>query len=456
MCKFNYKNLDDLKQDLKRLELDEQVGLSDDFSVFWKPLTLENGTKINSRFAVHPMEGFDSNPDGSPSELTFRRYQRYGPGRYGLIWFEATAVLPEARSNPSQLWLHDKSWEAFAKLVEKTKKLCKQQSGFEPCCILQLTHSGRYSRPDGKIPKPIIAHHSPYLDKTHGLPQDYPVVTDDYLDKLQDTFLHAAKLAQKAGFDGVDIKSCHRYLISELLASSTRPGKYGGSLENRTRLLREIFAKVKHECPALIPTTRLNAYDALPFPYGFGMNPDGSLEQNLDEPNYVIDELKKLGMPIINITIANPYYEPHYGRPYDTPIIGAPDSPEHPLHGVARFVSLTAKLQAKHPQLPIIGTGYSWLRQWLPNVAAWAIATKRVSMVGLGRMAFAYPDAPKDIATEQKLNPSKVCISCSRCTQIMRDGEHTGCVIRDAKTYAKPYQLAKKAAQIRLGIKTNE
>ena len=449
MAHFNYHSLDELKADIHAFGLEDKIPLDDDFSVFSKPLKINEKFTVPRRFAVHPMEGFDSDAEGRPGELAFRRYARYARGGFGLIWFEATAVLHEARSNPSQFWLHEGSWETFAKLLAETKKIARETNGFEPLCVIQLTHSGRYSRPEG-TPKPLIAHHSLYLDPIHKLPPDYPLVTDDYLDRLQDTFVNAAKLAQRAGFDGIDLKGCHRYLMSELFASHTREGKYGGSLENRTRLMRETLAKIKAACPGLLVTTRMNIYDALPYPYGFAMQKDGSREPDLNETNWLIACLKEIGIPIVNLTIANPYYEPYYGRPFDTPIIGAPDAPEHPLQGVARFIDIVGKVQKANPDLPVIGTGYTWLRQFLTYAAAATLKLGKAAMIGLGRGAFAYPDTPNDVIQKGAMDPKKCCVTCSRCTQIMRDGEHTGCVIRDAETYAKSYQAAKEHALARL------
>ena len=436
--RFNYRSLEDLKADIATLGLGEKILLEDDFSVLGQPLKIEGVPTIANRFAVHPMEGFDSAPDGTPGELAFRRYLRYAHGQYGLIWFEACAVLHEARSNPSQMWINDGNWQVFADLVEKTRKASVEQNGFAPVCILQLTHSGRYSRPEG-VPAPIIAHHSKFLDPIHKLPADYPLVTDDYLDRLQDTYVHAAELAEKAGFDGVDIKGCHRYLMAELQASHLREGRYGGSLENRTHLMRETMAKVRQKCPNLLVTTRLNACDMMPYPYGFAMAKDGSLTPDLEETRQYITWLREIGIKFINLSIANPYYEPHYGRPYDKPIINGAPSPEHPLVGVARILDIVAQVQAMFPGFPIIGTGYSWLRQFIPYAAVGTVKAGRAAMVGLGRSAFAYPDLPYDLFHNGAADPRKCCITCSCCTQIMRDGSHTGCVIRDAEVYRPWY-----------------
>ena len=437
--KFNYKSLDELRADIESLGLSEKIPLADDLSILSTGLQIPEGPYVPNRFAVHPMEGFDSDAEGTPGELAFRRYERYAHGGFGLIWFEACAVLHEARSNPNQMWINDGNWQVIADMLARTRKLSRELHGFEPVCILQLTHSGRYSRPDGK-PSPIIAHHSKFLDPIHKLPPDYPLVSDDYLDRLQDVFVHAAELAQKAGFDGVDIKGCHRYLMAELHASYLREGRYGGSFENRTRLMRETVAKVRERCPGLYVTTRLNACDMLEYPYGFGMSKDGQRVPDLTETKRYVEILRSLGMKFINLTIANPYYEPHYGRPYDTPIIGGAESPEHPLVGVARILDIVAQMQQSFPDFPFIGTGYTWLRHYLPYAASGAIANGRASLIGLGRGAFAYPDTPRDIFEKGAMDPSKTCITCSRCTQIMRNGSHTGCVIRDAKVYLPWYK----------------
>ncbi|MDZ7374842.1 MAG: hypothetical protein ONB23_12870, partial [candidate division KSB1 bacterium] len=305
------------------LEKAEQLGLdlpcSDRIELLFQPVNIA-GHRLPNRFAVHPMEGFDADETGSPGELTVRRYRRYASGGSALIWFEATAVVPEARSNPRQLHIHRSNVDEFKRLVEATRRSAYQRQ--ELFLVLQLTHSGRYSKPEGK-PRPIIAHHSPILDPQLGLPPDYPLITDDELDRLQDRFVEAARLALEAGFDAVDIKACHRYLVSELLASFTRENsRYGGSFENRTRFLRETAARILSEVKGIVVTSRLSVYDAHPYPYGWGVAPGEEPRPDLSEPKELIRRLKELGYPILNVTAGNPYYNPHVNRPYDFPAVG--------------------------------------------------------------------------------------------------------------------------------------
>ena len=444
--RFHYRTLADLREDLSRLGL--SLPLADNVSILGDPVEIGRWRSPN-RLAVHPMEGFDSTPDGSPQELTFRRYKRYAAGGAGLIWFEATAVLHEARSNPGQLYIHRGNAGVFRRLVQETRRAASEAGWPAPILVLQLTHSGRYSKPSG-VPAPIIAHHSPILDPTHRLPADYPLVTDDYLDRLQDTFVEVAVMAAEAGFDGVDIKSCHRYLLSELLASHTREGKYGGSFENRTRMLRETLGRVAAAVPGSFITLRLNVFDGIAHPYGFGVRGDDAGTPDLAEPLALIGLLKAMGMPVLNVTIGNPYFIPHLNRPYDFPIQGAAVPDEHPLTGVARFIGITAAIQEAYPDLPVIGTGYSWLRHLMPHAAAGAIAAGGATLVGQGRGSFAYPESVRDILSTGRMDPAKCCVACSACTQIMRDGAQTGCVVRDSAVYGPQYRLGRRFALDRL------
>lgn len=440
--RFHLRSLDDLRAELARLDL--SIPLSEDLSILGEPLPIGKWTLPN-RFAAQPMEGFDSSDDGTPGELSFRRYRRYAEGGSSLIWFEATAVVHEARSNAHQLMLCSKNVDTYARLVEATRDAARKAFGHEIVMVVQLTHSGRYSKPGG-IARPIIAHHSAVLDPIHKLGTDYPLVTDDYLDRLQDVYVEAAKLAVHAGFDGIDLKSCHRYLVSELLASFTREGRYGGSLENRSRFLRETMARIVDAVPGILPTTRMNVYDAIPFPYGFGVSRDSHRVPDLAEPIEIIRQLRAIGIPMINISIGNPYYNPFYGRPFDRPIVGAPRPEEHPLEGVVRFLGMTRRIQREFPDLPVVGSGYGWLRHLMPYAAAGTIQSGGAALVGQGRGAFAYPNSPKDILTVGRMDPDKTCVTCSGCTQIMRDGAYTGCVIRDSEIYGPSYQLARRFA----------
>ncbi len=389
------------------------------------------------------MEGCDAEPDGAPGPLTLRRYQRYAAGGSGLIWYEATAVTQEGRANPRQLWITAANVGAFRTLVNETRAAARDCWGtaHDPLLILQLTHSGRYARPDGR-PRPVIAQHNPILDPRLGIGPDYPLVTDAELNRLQDAFVSAAELAAAAGFDGVDIKACHGYLVSELLGAFTRPhSRYGGPFENRARFLLEVVQRIRAQVPAVFVTSRFNAHDGLPHPHGFGND-----EEALTEACELARRLRALACPVLNVSLGNPYYNPHFGRPYDSPIAWAATPDEHPLAGVARLLQAAATVQRAVPDVPVIGAGYSWLRHLFPHVAAAVVSAGNAALVGLGRMALAYPDFVKDLAQNGALDPKKTCTACSGCSQIMRDGGRAGCRVRDPEIYAKEYREGRARA----------
>jgi NADPH-dependent glutamate synthase beta subunit-like oxidoreductase/2,4-dienoyl-CoA reductase-like NADH-dependent reductase (Old Yellow Enzyme family) len=445
MWEFQLSGIEDLKQMTSRLKVPLEA--IEDISIL-KEKVQAGELSIPNSLAIHPMEGCDGDSQGRPGKLTMRRYRRFAAGGAGLIWGEATAVVGEARANPRQLWLNEKSKDSFRNMVAMMRQVAAESMGpaHKPVIVAQLTHSGRYSRPGGDggpmIPQrdpyrdPMVPQKEPNPNAKSKIPDDWPLVTDEYLDKLQASYVEAARIAFEAGFDAVDIKSCHGYLINEMFACHNRKGKYGGSFENRTRFLLEVIDKIRSQLGEDKPiTTRLGIYDAIPYPYGWGVDKNDYNKPDLTEPKKLIALLRQRGIKLINITAANPYYNPHIGRPFNEPIVGGYEEPEHPLVGVSRLVKLAGQIQKEFSDIAIVGTGYSWLRTLLPNVAAASKANGLASIVGVGRMGFAYPDFAKDIITKGQMYPEKVCVSCSACTQIMRDRGMTGCVVRDNEVY---------------------
>ena len=459
MFEFNLEKIEDLQKLSASLSLN--IPMQEDVSILGAAVKIGPLTAPN-RLAVNPMEGADGDSEGRPGELTMRRYKRFAAGGCGILWSEAIAVVPEGRANPRQLWLHDESKDAFANMVAQTRKAAQESMGKQhnPIIVAQLTHSGRYSKPEG-VASPIIPQRDPYRDAMvpqqqpkntkQAIPDNWPIVTDGELDGLVEHYVKAARIAFEVGFDAVDIKACHGYLISELLACYNRQGRYGGSFENRTRLLLAIIDAIKQKLGKdRTVVTRLGIYDAIPYPYGWGVDkndfaPKGGTSQgcakpDLAEPKKLFALLSQRNVPMINVTIANPYYNPHFGRPYNKPIVGGYESPEHPLQGVERMIRLTGEMQKAFGQMILVGTGYSWLQHLMPYVGAAVLKNGMAGIIGVGRMSLAYPDFAKDILTRGKLDPDKVCIACSACSQIMRDGGTIGCVVRDNKVYGPIYK----------------
>ena len=425
-CVFNFSSLDELENKVKELQLD--IPFSTNIDVLKEKIEI-NGKTINNRLAIHPMEGCDATLEGSPSELTERRYMRYTKGLAGLIWFEATAVSESARANNRQLFLNADTFDDFAKLINMMKEESIKNSNQPPYLVLQLAHSGRFGE------NKVIAVHDKKLDKISKIERSHPIITDKELEELKESYVKTAELAKKAGFDAVDVKSCHRYLLSELLGARTREGKYGGNYENRTSFLKDVVKKIKDEIGIEV-TVRLNISDFLHYPIGWGINEQGELD--LTEPLKLISELQDTGVKLINITAGSPYINPHINRPADgeakkyTP-------PEPPLIGVERLIKLSKEIQNNFTDLIVVGTGFSWFREYVTYVASGMVEKGYAKIIGLGRMAFAYPDFAKDIIEKGRLDKNKVCITCVRCAELKAHKKITGCVIRDKDVYLKPY-----------------
>lgn len=427
---FRFRSGDDLRAEAARLGLD--IPWRDDVSVLAGPATLA-GRDVPNRLAVLPMEGADAGPDGAPSETTRRRYRRYAEGGAGLVWCEATAVRPEGRSNPRQLLLTEANVGGFARLVDDARAAAKKEWGAarRPLLILQLTHSGRFAKPEGS-PRPRIVKHDPHLDPLHGLPPDHPLVPDAELAAIRDDFVEAADLAAAAGFDGVDIKACHGYLVSETLAAHGREdSRYGGPFENRARLLLETVRLVREEVPGGLVTSRLSATDLVPFPYGFGMDPDAPARTDLTESKALVGLLSGAGVRFLALSLGIPAWKPHFGRPFDEPVPGGPTPPEHPLEGVARHLAVATEIQRAAPDVAVVGAGYSWLRDLGPHVGAAMVAAGRTAVMGLGRGALAYPGFAADLVRTGRLDRGKACTTCSLCSHLLRQQKPVGCAVRD-------------------------
>ncbi len=420
------------------LKLNKIIGLpyAGGVSVLAEPLAVK-GKTVPNRLCCQAMEGCDGTSDGLPGELTERRYMRFSSGGAGLIWFEATAVVREGRANPRQLYIGESNLDAYRRLLDKIRENAVKTQGYEPVIIMQATHSGRYSKPNG-VPEPIIAYNNPLFEKDTPIDKSH-IITDDGLDRVCEKLIGAASLAERAGFDGIDIKSCHRYLLSELLSAYTREGKYGGSYENRTRMLKTAVAgAIASTKSDFIVSSRLNAYDGFEYPYGFGVKEGGGITPDLAETKRLVRELYDLGVRLLNITMGNPYFNPHVNRPYAS---GGYIPPEEPIDGVARMLNGTAELQKAVPDLPLICSALSYLGVAAPRVAAGFIENGGFAVAGFGRQIFAYPDFASDILKNGGLTPQKCCLCCSKCTEIMRaPGGTPGCVIKDQEVYLPIYK----------------
>ncbi len=456
---FKFKTADELAAEARALGGD--LPISSDFSSLFQPISIGSMT-VGNRFCIQPMEGCDGTLEGAPDELTYRRFRRFGAGGAKLIWGEATAIADAARMNPRQLWLHDGTASAMEQMLRGCREAHRETFGSEQGLMvgLQLTHSGRYS-----FRRPLIAMHDPLLDpitidKSTGRVVDdsFPLLTDDDLRRIEDQYLAAARLAAKIGCDFVDIKQCHRYLLSEMLAAKNRPGEFGGSLENRTRLVRNVITRIRAELPSLVLASRINVYDGIPFrkqqdsqgkpvPYepplqtSFGVDTTHYEQLDLTEPLQVVQRLVEWGVSVVNITMGNPYANPHVVRPAEFAPVDGYQTPEHPLIGVLRHFDATAAIQRQIPSVPIVGSGYSWLQDFAIHAAAGNLEAGKCSLVGLGRATLSQPDFVKQLLDHGHLNRKTTCRTFSYCTNLMRAKDHplgqtpTGCPPFDKEIY---------------------
>ncbi|MGN0997984.1 MAG: flavin oxidoreductase/NADH oxidase [Faecousia sp.] len=395
------------------------------------------GKTVENRITYQPMEGCDSQPDGTPSDLTTRRYERFAAGGAGIIWLEATSVMDEGRANPRQLFLNDQTLDAYKRLCQRIKETAMKAHGFEPFVVVQLTHSGRYSKPTG-TPAPLIAHHDPNLEQAASI-ADERIVSDSYLEQVRDRMVYGAELAQRAGFDAADIKCCHRYLFSELLSAYDRPGPYGGSYENRTRILRESVQGARQVCDSsFVIASRMNIYDGYAYPYGFGVSPEGGLEPDFTEPIRLAQDLVDSGVALLNFTMGNPYSNPHVNRPFRK---GPYVPTEEPIQGVTRMLR-GGRIVANSLRGPVttVCSGFTFLGASAADVAAACIADGWFDCAGFGRQAFSYPNFAADVCLNRKIDPKQLCAACSKCTELMRAGGKTGCILHDQEIYLPMYR----------------
>lgn len=365
--RFHYKTLEEVKERAEELKV--YLPFSSSTDILKTPLKVGNVT-FHNRMGIAPMEGADSLEDGSPSDYTIRRYVNEAIGGSALIWFEAISIVPEGRSSKTQLLLTEENVESYKRMNEKIKEAGRKANGFEPYLIMQANHSGRYSNPDNR-PAPMIAYRHPQLEQYRAA-DDSCIVTDDYLKSLEESFGKAALLAKKAGFDAVDIKSCHGYLLAELLSAYDRPGQYGGNYENRTRLLKNgIKAAKVWEDENFQVTCRLGIYDGYEYPWGFGVSEGSGLKPDLKEPIRLVKELYgNCGIQMMNLTMGNPYATTHVTRPFD---MGKYEPEEHPFTGIGRMIAGIGKVKKAVPEMVIFGSAPTYLRQFADLYTAGAV-----------------------------------------------------------------------------------
>ena len=443
--------------------------LSTDESPFNRSIPLKSGKTIGNSLCILPMEGWDGTTDGRPSKFTKSRWKKFAiSGAKLLFGCEAVAVCHSGKANPNQLVLNEGTFPDFVELRKSLVQDHQEAFGQADDLVigLQLTHSGRFCKPNShkKFESKILYSH-PFLNTKFGVATDYPLLTDDEIDGIVEQYVDAAVLAQKAGFDFVDVKHCHGYLGHEFLSAVSREGRYGGSFENRTRYLRNIVAGIRQAAPGLDIGIRLSAFDMLPFkkgdagtgipeqsehyPFAFGGDSNG-LGLDLTETKALLSLVESLGIQLVCITGGSPYYNPHLMRPALFPPSDGYLPPEDPLLGVKRQIDVTNELKQAFPALVIIGSGYSYLQEWLPNVAHYVLRNGMADSVGFGRMVLSYPTMPADMLAGRALVRNQICRTFSDCTTAPRNGLISGCYPLDPLYKKRPEAEQLKAIKTSL------
>ncbi len=417
-------------------------------SAMAKPLTY-NGRTIGNRWAILPMEGWDCLDDGTPSEYTKRRWLNFARSGAKLIYgTEAAAVMHSGRSNPQQLLVAPHTEKALTEICAEMRRAHREKFGTDKDLSigLQMTHSGRFAHPNeaAKL-ESVTAYSNPLLDRKFGN-SPANVVSDEEIGNIIRHFIQAAVIARRAGFDFVDIKQAHGYLAHEFLSAHNRPGPYGGSFENRTRLFRDVAEGIRKAPPGLELSARLSIFDIRPFvkgedgvgkpmgnlnedyPFAFGADRIGmDMDENLTEPVKFVKLMQEYGIKLICATIGSPYYNVHMQRPAYFPVSDGYEMPENPLYNVSRHIHAAARLKELCPEIVVVGSGYTCLQDYLPNAAEYTVAHGMTDFVGIGRMVLSYPDMPADLLAGKPMDRCRICRTFGDCTNAPRHGMISGC-----------------------------
>jgi 2,4-dienoyl-CoA reductase-like NADH-dependent reductase (Old Yellow Enzyme family) len=486
------KTVEDFRRHIASLGVDlpcEEALVSGSASPLVQPLRTVtiNGKRIGNRWAVQPMEGWDGTASGGATDEVRRRWRRFGESGAKLIYGgEAMAVRPDGRANPNQLLIIQENQQDLAELRNLLVRAHKEQYGTTDDLVIgfQLTHSGRFCKPHDKFRlEPRVAYRHPILDRKFNVTSNDQVFADAEIDELIEWYIRAARIAWDAGADFVDLKHCHGYLLHEFLGAHTRPGRYGGSFEGRTRILRHIVDGIRASGNRIDLGVRLSAFDlvpfrpdptraepgklgpgvpedfrhCLPYRYGFGVDPDNPVEYDLTETFQFADLCAQLGVKLLNLSAGSPYYNPHLQRPAAYPPSDGYQPPEDPLVGVARQLNVVKRVRehlekprsippaAPHgpgpgePAIPaVIGSAYSYLQEYLPHVAQFVVRHGWTDLVGLGRMTLTYPALLADAVGKGTLEKKLICRTFSDCTTAPRNGLVSGCYPLDPFYIAKP------------------
>ena len=479
------KSLEDFQAACAALEIDlpAEVAGGKNSPLSQPAEVLINGKRPGNRIVIHPMEGWDGTTTGGVSAEMRRRWRRFGEsGAKMICGAEAMAVRADGRANPNQLILVEENREGIAELVGILKEAHKDLYWTVEDLLIgfQLTHSGRFCRPVDKARwESRVAFRHPILDKKFHVLSDEQVLTDAEVGVLIGDYVRAARLAWEVGADFVDIKHCHGYLLHEFLGAHTRPGKYGGRFENRTRILREIIEGIRADGNPVDIGVRLSLFDkvpyrpdptrakagklgpgipedfseCLPYRYGFGVNQADPSQIDLSETFEFVKLCGELGVKVLNTTAGSPYYTPNLQRPATFPPSDGYQPAYDPLIDVERQIQAVRQVKAISPMgLYVIGSGYTYLQEFLAPVASAVLRLGWADGIGLGRAVLSYPTMLTDAANGQAAQKKFICRTFSECTTAPRNGLISGCYPLDKFYTERPEFAQLKEIKKKAGV----
>lgn len=382
------------------------------------PLPIKIGGKLApNRIVNQPMECNDGDASGNPAELTLKRYRNLAEGGAGIIIVESLTISYESRARKNQLKISEETATGLERLVKAMKEINEKS-----LILFQINHSGQHS--NAAFSKVV----SPYPTGD----QSIHILTDEEIEEIEEKFVKAALIAKQVGADGIDFKHCHGYLCGEMLRpANIREDRFGGGFENRTRLFKETTSKIKKGLrkDAFIIGVRFSVYEGIPG--GFGTPGPQEVMEDLAEPFNFAKMMEEMGMDYINVSAGIPAITPEIVRP-------TKDYPE----GVYRHFGW-AKAVKKLVKIPVIGSGYSYLRDGKNDLKEpdpskksflyWAeknLKDGNVDLVGIGRQSLADPLFAKKILSGD-IDRINFCTACGGCSVLLRSQKEVGCRVYD-------------------------
>jgi 2,4-dienoyl-CoA reductase-like NADH-dependent reductase (Old Yellow Enzyme family) len=356
-----------------------------------------------NRLVAQAMEINGAAPGGGVSDEIIERYRTLARGGWGVVFVEAISITEKHLARKNGLVLNKKNLDGFRRLTESFKK-----ENDSSVLLFQVTHSGRQS---GAFSKKIKAYEDD--DK------DIPLISEEGLNEIHGQFVDAAHLAREAGADGVDIKSCHGYLLGELLRpKNRRPDRYGNSPENRARLASSIISSIRGEFDDFICGARISLFEGIRGGCGTA-GPDEVVEDFSDILD-VISHLVSAGVHFLNISAGVPPLTPQITRPE-----------KKCLFNLYHHFRYAKSVKERFSDVAVIGSAYSAGMGEAPALAEENLRRGYTDFVGFGRQTLADPLYPEKLLT--KPDAIHTCILCGGCSRLLGKMEAVHCITYDKK-----------------------